>query len=168
MMEKIDNSLMVECPKCGHFFNEKEAKPLKGKDRFKGKYKEANEFYGYCPHCGGTLSLAQLVSVKDYFEGFEEDNPNWKEHLTDSTYHEIADWFAEDKRYEFDDEKGYPEQVEEFVTCVWKEICPQAYDTTEYVRVPKDFIEELISFVKDTAFEGNSFAEQLIKKYDLK
>lgn len=51
---------------------------------------------------------------------------------------------------------------------MWKEICPQAYDTTEYVKIPKDFIEELISFVKDTAFEGNSFAEQLIKKYDLK
>jgi len=81
---------------------------------------------------------------------------------------EIADWFARDEGYEFDDEKGYPEQVEEFVTCVWKEICPQAYDTTEYVKIPKNFVEELISFVKDTAFEGNSFAEQLIKKYDLK
>ena len=36
------------------------------------------------------------------------------------------------------------------------------------VEVSRDFLNELITFVKDSAFEGNSFAAHLIDKYDLK
>ena len=35
------------------------------------------------------------------------------------------------------------------------------------VEVSKDFLNELITFVKDSALEGNSFAVHLIKKYEL-
>ena len=156
---------MVRCAKCGHFFNENEAKPLE-KDELK-KHKLDAEFWGHCPHCGKILNLARLNSVSDIFNTFKDENPTWHEYLTDSTYFEIADWFASEFNYTFDDEKGYPEQVGEFASCVWKEICPQEYNATEYVEVKKEFLEEIKTFLKDCAFEGNSYASTIIQKYNL-
>ena len=165
-MDKIDNSLMVRCEKCGHFFNEREAKPLE-KDELKN-YKDDIEFWGHCPHCGKVLHLARLNSVSDIFDTFKDENPTWREYLTDSTYFEIADWFASEFNYDFDDEKGYPEQVTEFASCVWKEICPQAYESKEYVRVEKEFYDDLMSLLKSSSDEGNCFANLILKKYNIK
>lgn len=37
-----------------------------------------------------------------------------------------------------------------------------------YIEVKKEFLEEVTAFLKDSAYEGNVFAQSIIKKYDLK
>ena len=38
----------------------------------------------------------------------------------------------------------------------------------EYVEVKKEFLEEIKAFLKDSAYEGNCFAQAIIQKYNLK
>ena len=38
----------------------------------------------------------------------------------------------------------------------------------EYIEVKKEFLEEIAAFLKDSAYEGNVFAQSIIKKYDIK
>lgn len=37
-----------------------------------------------------------------------------------------------------------------------------------YIEVKKEFLDEITAFLKDSAFEGNVFAQAIIKKYDIK
>ena len=36
-----------------------------------------------------------------------------------------------------------------------------------YIEVKKEFLSEVTAFLKDSAFEGNVFAQAIIKKYNL-
>ena len=38
----------------------------------------------------------------------------------------------------------------------------------EFVEVKKEFLEEIKAFLKDSAYEGNVFAQSIINKYDIK
>ena len=37
-----------------------------------------------------------------------------------------------------------------------------------YIEVKKEFLDEVTSFLKDSAYEGNVFAQSIIKKYNIK
>ena len=37
----------------------------------------------------------------------------------------------------------------------------------EYVQVKKEFLDEIKSFLKDSAYEGNCFAQAIIQKYNI-
>ena len=101
------------------------------------------------------------------FELFKKENPTWEDHLTDSTYYDIMEWYADKYGFEWDDENGYADEVGDFTTYCWKQICPQAYDTTEYVRVPKKVFTDLIELLTICCDEGNSYAINIAKKYQI-
>lgn len=62
-----------------------------------------------------------------FFEKFNESNPDWEEHASDSTYYELADYYAIETGQPFDDDNGYPDDVYAFAHYVWdKYIFPPA------------------------------------------
>ena len=101
------------------------------------------------------------------FELFKEEYPKWDEYLTDSTYYELKDWYAAKYGFEWDDENGYPTEVSEFGDYIWRQLCPQEYDTTEYIKVNKELFLSLMQLLKDSCDEGNCFAHEIAKKYDI-
>ena len=100
----------VRCPKCGRFFFENEAKP-------------DEDYWVKCPHCDGYISLPQTHTVGEIFNEYEEENPDWKEHITDSTFNDIMDWYV-NELWPCDEEvkSEYKEEAYEFATCVWNEL----------------------------------------------
>lgn len=101
------------------------------------------------------------------FELFKIENPKWDEYLTDSTYYDLMDWYANKYGFEWDDKNGYDDEVGEFATHIWEQLCPQDYDDTEYITVNKELFEDLIKLTKEASDEGNCFASLIVKKYKL-
>ena len=54
-----------------------------------------------------------------FFEKFEESHKGYKNYLTDSTYFDLEDFYANETGQPFDEDDGYPEDVRNFASYVW-------------------------------------------------
>lgn len=56
---------------------------------------------------------------EEYFKNYKEENPDWDTYLTDSTYYELKEFYAHKTKQPFDDDNGYPDDVDDFASYVW-------------------------------------------------
>ena len=98
---------------------------------------------------------------------YQQENPDWYKFLTDSTYYEIKDWYEHKYGFEYDEDVGYADEVDEFGEYIWKQINPDEYSTKEYVQVEKELFKDLMLLLEDCADNGNCFASVIINKYKL-
>ena len=55
-----------------------------------------------------------------YFVEFEKQNPDWKKNLTDSTYHELAEWY--DEHLGISNPESCSDKAHEFAKYIWDNI----------------------------------------------
>lgn len=78
------------------------------------------------------------------FEQYKQQNPDWAEYLTDSTYYELMDWY--DYNHGIDNEECNSDEAHEFVNYIWdKYIQPPKTVKTTFDLI-LDFIDERIKW----------------------
>ena len=64
--------------------------------------------------------MKENKTYEEFFAKFKEHDTDWLEHLTDSTYYDLKDFYAAETGQPFDDDNGYPDDVDNFASYIWK------------------------------------------------
>ena len=85
------------------------------------------------------------------FEQYKQQNPDWAEYLTDSTYYELMEWY--DYNHGIDNEEGNSDEAHEFVNYIWY----------KYIETPKT-VKTTFDLILDFIDERIKWNEEMKKK----
>ena len=85
------------------------------------------------------------------FEQYKQQNPDWAEYLTDSTYYELMDWY--DYNHGIDNEECNSDEAHEFVSYIWY----------KYIETPKT-VKTTFDLILDFIDERIKLNEEMKKK----
>ena len=89
---------------------------------------------------------------EEYFERYKNANPNWLKYLSDSTYYELKDFYADETNQSFDDDNGYPDDVNDFAFYIWNMYINPTARIIEDVE-KRTFSDGIIELVISTNYE---------------
>ena len=93
---------------------------------------------------------------EEFFKKFKKHDEDWREHLSDSTYYELKDFYANETGQPFDDDSGYPNDVDNFATYIWKKyIQPPVSIVGKVLR--RDMAEGIIQLSIKTSHKWCAF-----------
>lgn len=91
-------------------------------------------------------------NYEQLFKQYGQENPDWAEYLTDSTYYEMVDWY--DYAHGNDNDECSSDEAREFANYVWN----------KYVKEPKTAEKTSLDLILDFINERIKWNEEMKKK----